>query len=146
MTGGWSNKQSSVGSTSGFSGRKAISLRYASSNPSESRVLAETLHELGHRLLDQHGVPSVVADGDAWVFESHRQLFVFLGDVIAQAFDRDLANRILGEIQAGYEDATRSDQAPYLNAWRWSSDRSVVRRRELTRRMFAERLSVLPMR
>lgn len=146
VAGGWSNTRGRFGSTAGFHARKAISLRYASCNPSDSRVLAETMHELGHRLLEQHEVRSRAIDVDRWIFESHRQLFVFLIDVIEHAFYRDVAVGVIEEMTVGYEDPTRSDQAPYLNAWRWSCGRPAWRRRQLTRRMFTRGMSKLPSR
>jgi hypothetical protein len=144
VAGGWSHEDSRFGSTAGFDGRKAICLRYASRTPSESQVLAEMTHELGHRLLEQHTVPNATGLDDQWIFESHRQLFVFLIDVVCIAFDHHLATRILSEIESGYSEQGRSDQAPYVRSWRWALNCSRKRRREITRLMFTGKLSTLP--
>lgn len=77
------------------------------------------MHELGHRLLQQHGVEhrtEEFASEDSWHEAEHRLLFAFLIPAIHQAFDKEFADRLVRtNPEIGYEQM----EYGHTRAWRW---------------------------
>jgi len=144
VVGNWDSEKNGFNSSAGFKSRRGISLRYASFNPPDWRVLSNLVHELGHRFIDQHQAGSPHADNEAETLENHRQLFVFLVDVINRSFKAKLAQKIITEMEANYNDARKSESNPYLKAWQWSRQLTFKRRQEICWLMFAQKIAILP--
>lgn len=95
-------------SHSGSPGEEAIHIFHTKNSELEEELLWSLCHELAHRLLSQH---KLVYDPRALGFtldrdnyESHRDIFVFLIDVIGDAFEPELAAAILRFVDAYYLD------------------------------------------
>ena len=129
-------------SHSGLPMSEAMALYYTSSAPGETAILNQICHEVGHRLLQQYGkdVYLLGHDMDALekLYESHRQLYVFLIDVLNKAFDENTARHILEYMERNYSDPKEGDESGkrYEQAWQWAASLPAVKRRELTRAIF----------
>src|SRR5579862_8191845 len=69
-------------SHAGMPRTEAMRLYYPSGYDPETAVLGQLCHELGHRFLEQHGLEIAQAHPEIHgldrIYESHRQLFIFL--------------------------------------------------------------------
>lgn len=117
-------------------GRKAIHIdlpkNLAAQEDADGLIIWLLIHELGHRLREQHGLGFMYHDNDlpGWTEAEHRLLILFLIDALYLLGERgELV--IKNWIELGYP---RSDMYyPHTKAWVWAFDMAQDKRRELWR-------------
>ncbi len=126
--------------SAGRTGKKAITIslpRNAFALYDEA-VIWVLAHELGHRLLDQHGIEfdsNSFPDEDTWHYYQHKLLFIFLIDSLARALNPDQCRQLIDNIPGtGY---TGSDGTS--RAWKWANGLSVIERRKLVQEIIVDR-------
>lgn len=108
------------GGSAGYMGEKAILLLFPRHQILDFDKLAIWLimHELGHRLLEQHGLKtrySNLEDIESWHEREHRLLFLFLIDALDSLGDD--GRRIKQNFpERGYSDVSYGN----TRAWRWA--------------------------
>ena len=102
--------------SAGFDRKKAISIEIPASKViSDDIILWLLIHEIGHRLLDQHNIQTpTVKDRDIFNEQEHRLLFSFLIEAIKIGFGSQHAKAIMEHI-AKDSLGISSDKA-----WKWS--------------------------
>lgn len=132
-----------VSSTSGRIGETAIKIgthntradgSYVHTRRSDHSLLAVLTHELGHRLLAEHGI--LLRDSTPREnYESHRLLYVFLYDSWVKAFGEVVAGRLaISEREVDHQE--------YADAWQWAMALDFKSRQELMRHIVEHK--VLP--
>ena len=105
--------------SAGFDGKKAISIEIPASRViSDDIILWLLIHEIGHRLLDQHNIqtPTVKAR-DIFNEQEHRLLFSFLIEAIKISFGSQHAKSI---IESGPKRGYKDMKFGHTRAWKWA--------------------------
>lgn len=127
------------GGGAGYHGQKAVSLLF----PKESRTNFDQLalwlmmHELGHRLLEQHCIQhhyNADDNEDCWHEAEHRLLFLFLIDAL-KTFGEQGERIIKMFPETGYTD----DSYGNTRAWRWANALTQQERHDLLGRIITTR-------
>lgn len=107
---------------SGIDRKKATLIEIdASAVTSDDLILWLLIHEIGHRLLDQHNIQTpTVRDKDIFNEQEHRLLFSFLIDAIEIGFGRQRTKSI---IEAGPE------RGYHTRAWKWATSMTPKQRK-----------------
>lgn len=117
---GYDQSKSSWSGRSGNHGRKAISILLPEERcvASDDLILWLPIHELGHRLLDQHNIRTEATNNeDNWDEQEHKLLFSILIEAMFIAFGREHANKIIEDYpECGYTDSSFG----HTRAWRWA--------------------------
>jgi hypothetical protein len=102
----------------------------------EELTLWLIIHELGHRLLDQHGIRHSfieLEDDRMWTELEHRLLFLFLTEAIHKALGDELSDKVIDNFPAvGYVD----DRFPHTRAWIWAHKLTDSQRSHLKQEVF----------
>lgn len=89
----------------GYTGKKSITIALPGGHrpTSDNLILWLLIHELGHRLLDQHNIRSTPTQNEEqWHEQEHKLLFSFLLEAMYYAFGKDRSTTIMQEhIQIG---------------------------------------------
>ena len=129
ITIGHDQSQFSWSGRSGNHGRKTISifLPEKRSVASDDLILWLLIHELGHRLLDQHNIRTETTDGeDDRDEQEHKLLFSILIEAMFIAFGKEHAKKIIEDYpEHGYVDASFG----HTRAWRWAMSKTPDERR-----------------
>lgn len=123
-------------------GREAVHIdlpkNLASQEDADGLIIWLLIHELGHRLCEQHGLWFRYHDNDlpGWTEAEHRLLFLFLVDALYLLGERgELV--IKNWIEFGYP---RSDMSyPHTKAWVWAFDMNSNKRQDIWQKFLVTR-------
>lgn len=94
-------------------------MKLRASNPLEQKI-ATLVHELGHRLLFQHGINGNEKLG------IHQILYLILYDIWVDLYGKDFADQ-----QVEIESNRKSPRAPYKECWQWALRKNKNERKNL---------------